>query len=41
MPGPDEVLAFEMPPLVFANGEPALPDQWSLRVRIGPAEQRY
>jgi hypothetical protein len=33
MPGPDEVLSFELPPLRLPNG-PAIPDQFSVRVRI-------
>jgi len=35
MPGPDEVLSFEMPGLDAATG-PAIPDRFSLRVRIRP-----
>lgn len=34
MPGPDDVLSFELPPLPAANGQPAVPDQFSIRVRI-------
>ena len=34
MPGPDDVLSFELPPLPAANGLPAVPDQFSIRVRI-------
>jgi hypothetical protein len=36
MPSPDEVLSFEMPPVRGAHGDPALPDQFSVRVRIRP-----
>jgi hypothetical protein len=36
MPGPDDVLSFEMPPVLSEKGEPALPDQFSVRVRIRP-----
>ena len=35
MPGPDDVLSFELPGLDAANG-PAIPDRFSLRVRIRP-----
>jgi len=34
MPGPDDVLSFEMPPVRVANGGPAVPDQFSVRVRV-------
>ena len=34
MPGPDDVLSFEMPPVRVANGGPAVPDQFAVRVRI-------
>jgi hypothetical protein len=34
MPGPDDVLSFEMPPIRVPNGGPAIPDQFSIRVRI-------
>jgi hypothetical protein len=34
MPGPDDVLAFEMPSIRMPNGGPALPDQFAIRVRI-------
>jgi hypothetical protein len=36
MPGPDEVLSFEMPPMRGASGRPAPRDQFSVRVRIAP-----
>jgi hypothetical protein len=36
MPGPDDVLSFEMPPL-RVKGQPPLPDQFSVRVRITPS----
>jgi hypothetical protein len=36
MPGPDEVLSFEMPPIKSVNGRPAPQDQFSVRVRINP-----
>jgi hypothetical protein len=35
MPGPDEVLSFELPPIRL-TGWPAIPDQFSVRVRITP-----
>jgi hypothetical protein len=34
MPGPDDVLSFEMPSIRLLNGGPALPDQFAIRVRI-------
>ena len=34
MPGPADVLSFEMPPLRVPNGGPAIPDQFSIRVRV-------
>lgn len=34
MPGPDDVLSFEMPSIRVPNGGPALPDQFAIRVRI-------
>jgi hypothetical protein len=34
MPGPDDVLSFEMPPVQVPNGGPSIPDQFSIRVRI-------
>ena len=34
MPGPDEVLSFELPPIRLPNGGAALPDQYSVRLRI-------
>jgi hypothetical protein len=37
MPGPDDVLSFELPELDAANGHPAIPDRFSIRVRIRPA----
>ena len=36
LPGPDEVVAFELPPIRAANGWPPVPDQFSIRVRITP-----
>jgi hypothetical protein len=36
MPGPDDVLSFELPPLTAASGRPAVPDQFAVRVRIRP-----
>ena len=36
MPGPDDVLSFEMPALRAIDGRPALPDRFSVRVRIAP-----
>jgi hypothetical protein len=38
MPGPSDVLAFEMPPLQIPAGGPALPDRLSVRVRIRPVQ---
>jgi hypothetical protein len=37
MPGPDEVLSFELPALEAEMGHSAIPDQFSIRVRIRPA----
>ena len=37
MPGPDDVLSFELPPLSGTNGRPAVPDQFAVRVRMRPA----
>lgn len=37
MPGPDDVLSFELPPLPAAHGHSAIQDRFSLRVRIRPA----
>ena len=34
MPGPDEVLSFELPPIRMPNGSATLPDQYSVRLRI-------
>jgi hypothetical protein len=34
MPGPDDVLSLEMPPLRLPNGAAAVPDQFSVRIRI-------
>jgi hypothetical protein len=36
MPGPDDVLSFEMPPIRAANGRPAPRDQFAVRLRIAP-----
>ena len=36
MPGPDDVLSFELPPLTGAHGRPSVPDQFAVRVRIRP-----
>jgi hypothetical protein len=36
MPGPAEVLSFEMPPVRVPNGGPEVPDRFSVRVRITP-----
>jgi hypothetical protein len=36
MPGPDDVLSFEMPPLRVPGGA-VVPDQLSIRVRVAPA----
>jgi hypothetical protein len=38
MPGPTEVLSFEMPPLQIPTGGPALPDRLSIRIRIRPVQ---
>lgn len=35
MPGPEEVLSFEMPPITV-NGQPVAPDQLSVRLKIKP-----
>ena len=37
MPGPDDVLSFELPEVDAANGRSAVPGRFSLRVRIRPA----
>jgi hypothetical protein len=37
MPGPEEVLSFELPPLKIPGGA-AVPDQLSIRVRLTPVE---
>src|SRR5262249_43778448 len=34
MPGPDEVLSFELPPIRMPNGTATVSDQYSVRVRI-------
>ena len=34
MPGPEEVLSFELPPIRVPNSSAAVPDQYSVRVRI-------
>lgn len=34
MPGPDDVLSFELPPIRVPNSAATLPDQYSVRVRI-------
>jgi len=34
MPGPDDVLSFELPPIRVPNSSTTLPDQYSVRVRI-------
>jgi hypothetical protein len=39
LPGPDEVLSFEMPPLRTADGV-TLPDRLSIRVRVAPSPIR-
>jgi hypothetical protein len=39
MPGPDEVLSFEMPPLRVPGGQ-TLPDRLSIRVRLTPVPMR-
>ena len=39
MPGPDEVLSFEMPPLRTADGA-TLPDRFSIRVRVNAPSGR-
>ena len=38
LPGPDEVLAFVMPPIEVPSGWPAVPDQFSVRMRIKPVQ---
>ena len=37
MPGPDDVLSFELPALGEGRGHSAIPDRFSIRVRIRPA----
>ena len=37
MPGPDDVLSFELPALTAGHGHSAIPDRFSIRVRIRPA----
>ncbi|HSC25748.1 MAG TPA: hypothetical protein VLD67_00655 [Vicinamibacterales bacterium] len=39
LPGPDEVLSFEMPPVQLNDGQ-TLPDQFSVRVRVRPVDSR-
>ena len=34
MPGPDDVLSFEMPSLIIPNGGASIPDRFSIRLRI-------
>lgn len=34
MPGPDDVLSFELPPIRVPNSGVTLPDQFAVRVRI-------
>jgi hypothetical protein len=36
LPGPEEVLSFQLPPLTGRSDRPAVPDQLSVRVRITP-----
>jgi hypothetical protein len=36
LPGPEEVLSFQLPPLPGRSDRPAIPDQLSVRVRITP-----
>jgi hypothetical protein len=36
MPGPDDVLSFEMPPLRPVNGGPSVADHFAIRVRVTP-----
>jgi hypothetical protein len=36
LPGPEEVLSFQLPPLPARSDRPAVPDQLSVRVRITP-----
>ena len=36
MPGPDDVVAFELPAVQLPNGGGTIPDQFSVRVRIAP-----
>jgi hypothetical protein len=38
MPGPEEVLSFEMPPITL-NGRQAAPDQFSVRLKIAPRRE--
>jgi hypothetical protein len=39
IPGPDEVLSFEMPP-IDAAGVPQMPDHFAIRVRLSPLTMR-
>jgi hypothetical protein len=39
IPGPDEVLSFEMPP-IDAAGVPQMPDHFAIRVRLSPLVMR-
>jgi hypothetical protein len=39
IPGPDEVLSFEMPSIA-ASGVPAVPDHFAIRVRLSPVVMR-
>jgi hypothetical protein len=34
MPGPDDVLSFELPPITVPNATTTIPEQYSVRVRI-------
>lgn len=34
MPGPEDVLSFELPPVRVPGGGPSIPDQFSIRVRV-------
>ena len=40
LPGPDEVVSFEMPPFRVPDGGPAVADRFAIRVRITPVKAR-
>jgi hypothetical protein len=40
LPGPDEVVSFEMPPFRVPDGGPAVANRFAIRVRITPVKAR-